>query len=348
MTINDRLSHFEIVSKGIAIQTGSKQERLTFMDESSPKDQCRIELDSERQYREEIPKIVSELVRTCNRDECFDHVGPEPIPSREAVIDLLHRMSRLLYPGYFMRGRIDAVNLEYYFGQEATVLFDLLAEQITLALRHDCIRHQLPCVRCEERGQDLALRFMRKLPQLRAVLAKDVRAAYEGDPAAGSYDEIIFSYPGLSAITTQRIAHLLLEQQTPLIPRIMTEYAHSATGIDIHPGAHIGDSFFIDHGTGVVIGETTIIGDRVRIYQGVTLGALSLPKNAVEQLRGSKRHPTIEDDVIIYAGATILGGETVIGARSVIGGNVWLTESVPPDTKVFLKKPELVYIDKSR
>ena len=321
---------------------------MTVMDESSPKDQCRIELDSERQYREEIPKIVSELVRTCNRDECFDHVGPEPIPSREAVIDLLHRMSRLLYPGYFMRGKIDAVNLEYYFGQEATVLFDLLAEQITLALRHDCIRHQLPCVRCEERGQDLALRFMRNLPQLRAVLAKDVRAAYEGDPAAGSYDEIIFSYPGLSAITTQRIAHLLLEQQTPLIPRIMTEYAHSATGIDIHPGAHIGESFFIDHGTGVVVGETTIIGDRVRIYQGVTLGALSLPKNAVEQLRGSKRHPTIEDDVIIYAGATILGGETVIGARSVIGGNVWLTDSVPPDTKVFLKKPELVYIDKSR
>ena len=175
------------------------------------------------------------------------------------------------------------------------------------------------------------------------MLATDVHAAYEGDPAAKSFDEIIFSYPGLFAVTVYRIAHQLLGQGVPLMPRIMTEYAHSLTGIDIHPGANIGESFFIDHGTGVVIGETTEIGERVRIYQGVTLGALSLPKEEVESLRTKKRHPTIEDDVIIYAGATILGGKTVIGARSVIGGNVWLTESVPPDTKVFLKKPELVY-----
>ena len=175
------------------------------------------------------------------------------------------------------------------------------------------------------------------------MLAKDVRAAYEGDPAAKSYDEIIFSYPGLFAVTVYRLAHQLLEQGVPLMPRIMTEYAHSQTGIDIHPGAHIGESFFIDHGTGVVVGETTEIGDRVRLYQGVTLGALSLPREEVDSLRAKKRHPTIEDDVIIYAGATILGGDTVIGARSVIGGNVWLTESVPPDTKVFLKKPELIY-----
>jgi len=179
------------------------------------------------------------------------------------------------------------------------------------------------------------------------MLAMDVRAAYQGDPAAKGFDEIIFSYPGLFAITVYRIAHQLHEQGIPLIPRIMTEYAHSMTGIDIHPGAHIGESFFIDHGTGVVIGETCEIGNRVRIYQGVTLGALSVQREEVEDLRNRKRHPTIKDDVIIYSGATLLGGNTVIGARSVIGGNVWLTESVPADTQVYMKKPELVFKEKS-
>jgi serine O-acetyltransferase len=201
----------------------------------------------------------------------------------------------------------------------------------------------MACVRCEQQGQEITMHFIRELPRIRALLSKDVRAAYEGDPAAKSYDEIIFSYPGLFAITVYRMAHQLYHQGVPLIPRIMSEYAHSITGIDIHPGAEIGESFFIDHGTGVVIGETSSLGNRVRIYQGVTLGALSLPKDAVEGLRTTKRHPTIEDDVIIYSGVTILGGETVIGARSVIGGNVWLTSSVPPDSKVFMKKPELVF-----
>jgi serine O-acetyltransferase len=188
---------------------------------------------------------------------------------------------------------------------------------------------------------------MHQLPRLRSMLAMDVRAAYQGDPAAKGFDEIIFSYPGLFAITVYRVAHQLYEQGIPLISRIMTEYAHSMTGIDMHPGAHIGESFFIDHGTGVVIGETCEIGKRVRIYQGVTLGALSVQREEVESLRNRKRHPTIEDDVIIYSGATILGGNTMIGARSVIGGNVWLTESVPPDTQVYLKKPELVFKGKS-
>ncbi|MBU2551663.1 MAG: serine acetyltransferase, partial [Proteobacteria bacterium] len=179
------------------------------------------------------------------------------------------------------------------------------------------------------------------------ALADDIRAAIEGDPAAGSPDVIIFSYPGLFAITVYRLAHVLNHLDVPLLPRIMTEFAHSQTGIDIHPGAHIGGSFFIDHGTGVVIGQTCVIGDRVRLYQGVTLGALSLPRDAGRSLKDTKRHPTIEDDVTIYSGATILGGQTVIGARSVIGGNVWLTESVPPDTKVILKKPELIFIGDS-
>jgi serine O-acetyltransferase len=306
-------------------------------------DECKSEIANARGFRTELPDIVGVLVKTCDDGKCFDHIAPEPLPSPAAVIDLIRRMRCILYPGYFSLDRVDPVNLGYYLGLEATDLFENLSCQISLAIRHDCRRNDLSCSNCEERGQELALYFMRELPALRDILATDVRAAYEGDPAAKSYDEIIFSYPGLFAITVYRIAHQLFHLGVPLLPRIMTEHAHSKTGIDIHPGAHIEESFFIDHGTGVVIGETTEIGKRVRIYQGVTLGALSLPRDAVDQLRSQKRHPTIEDDVIVYSGATILGGQTVIGARSVIGGNVWLTDSVPPETRVFLKKPELVF-----
>jgi serine O-acetyltransferase len=312
------------------------------MDESKI-EQCRVEIETTKKFREEIPEIVERLVQSCNTEDCFDHVDLEPLPSRESIIEIIHLACRVLYPGYFTRERVDKISLLYYFGQEVTSLFEALSEQVTLAIRHECRRHNMACVNCEERGQEIATLFLHELLRLRTLLAKDIRAAYEGDPAAKSFDEIIFGYPGLFAITVYRIAHQLYEQSVSLIPRIMTEYAHSLTGIDIHPGARIGESFFIDHGTGVVIGETTEIGNRVRIYQGVTLGALSLPKEAVERLRNEKRHPTIEDDVIIYAGVTILGGEAVIGARSVIGGNVWITESVPPDTKVFLKKPELIF-----
>jgi serine O-acetyltransferase len=313
------------------------------MDNTSKLDQCKVGVETARRFREEIPSIVEELVSSCSREDCFDHVGPEPIPSHESIVNIVEAARQILYPGYFFRTRVDAVNLSYYFGQQATAFFEALSEQITLAMRHECLRHDLPCVQCEERGQEESIQFMRELPRIRIVLASDVRAAYEGDPAAKSYDEIIFSYPGLFAITVYRMAHQLFKQGVSLIPRIMTEYAHSLTGIDIHPGATVGESFFIDHGTGVVVGETTEIGNHVRIYQGVTLGALSLPRDAGEKLRDKKRHPTIEDDVIIYSGATILGGGTVIGARSIIGGNVWVTESVPPDTKVFLKRPELIY-----
>lgn len=318
------------------------------MEDAAQRDQCKAEVAAGERYREELPAIVQELVLSCDREDCFAHISPEPIPSREATIAVLERARRLLYPGYFIRTRVDNVNLGYYFGQEATALYEALAEQLTLAVRHECLRHNQPCSFCERRGQAAAISFMRETSRLRALLGKDVRAAYQGDPAAKGYDEIIFSYPGLFAITVYRIAHRIHEQGIPLIPRIMAEYAHGLTGIDIHPGARIGESFFIDHGTGVVIGETTVIGDRVRIYQGVTLGALSLPRGEVDALRTRKRHPTIEDDVVIYSGATILGGETVIGARSVIGGNVWITESVPPDTRVYLKKPELVIMEKNR
>jgi len=312
------------------------------MDESKDA-QCRVAIKTAKQFREKIPGIVDDLVKSCNAGNCFDHIDLEPLPSKEKIIDIIHAASRILYPGYFSLERIDKVNLNYYLGQEATAFFEILSEQITLAIRHECRRHNMACINCEERGQEIATKFMQKLPELREMLAGDIRAAHEGDPAAKSYDEIIFSYPGLFAITVYRIAHELYRHNVSLIPRIMSEYAHNKTGIDIHPGARIGESFFIDHGTGVVIGETTRIGKRVRIYQGVTLGALSLSKDEVERLRNERRHPTIEDDVIIYAGVTILGGETVIGARSVIGGNTWHTSSVPPDTKVFLKKPELIF-----
>jgi serine O-acetyltransferase len=313
------------------------------MKRSKNGDQCKNEIQAAKNYRDEVPAIVDELVASCSKGGCFDHVSAEPIPYRESIIDILHRLALILYPGYFIRTRLDSINLEYYLGQQVIALYEILSEQVILAIRHDCIRHNKPCVHCEPLGHQLTVEFLRKLPQLRGMLAKDIRAALEGDPAAKSYDEIIFSYPGIRAITIYRIAHELYHQKIPLLPRIMTEYAHGRTGIDIHPGAHIGESFFIDHGTGVVIGETCAIGNRVRIYQGVTLGALSLSKAECKRLRSKKRHPSIEDDAIIYANATILGGDTVVGARSVIGGNVWLTHSVPPDTEVFIKKQDLIF-----
>ena len=260
-------------------------------------EQCKVEVKTGQTYREEIPGVVQELVESCLSQDCFDHVNPEPIPSRDAVIAIIHRAFRLLYPGYFSRRRVDAVNLGFHLGEEAVALFEELSRQITLSFRHECLRYGLPCIHCQEQGQAEAVRFLRELPRLRAVLATDVQAAYQGDPAANSHDEVIFSYPGLFAVTVYRAAHQLLRQGVPLMPRIMTEYAHSLTGIDIHPGAQIGESFFIDHGTGVVIGETTEIGHRVRIYQGVTLGALSLPPDQVDPPepeapphRGRRRH----------------------------------------------------------
>ncbi len=307
---------------------------------------CKNEIKSEKHLRKEIPAIVNKLVASCSRGGCFDHVSAEPIPHREAIIDILRRLALILYPGYFIRTRLDSTNLEYYLGEQVTALYEILSEQIILAIRHDCIRQNQPCVHCEPLGHKLTVEFLKELPQLRTMLAKDIRAAFDGDPAAKGYDEIIFSYPGIWAIMVNRIAHTLYIQGIPLMPRIMTEYAHGRTGIDIHPGAHIGESFFIDHGTGVVIGETCVIGTRVRIYQGVTLGAISLSKAEVKKLRSKKRHPSIEDDVIIYANATILGGDTVVGARSVIGGNVWLTHSVPPDTEVFIRKQDLIFGEK--
>ena len=307
---------------------------------------CKIDVMSLSEYRGKLPPIVEEIVANCSDAECFNHIDYEPIPSMASVIDIIQRMKDILFPGYFTRQKLDPVNLSYNTGQAVSVLFDLLSEQICHSIRHDCFRYDQECSECSEQGHEIALQFLKSIPRLRKILATDVTAAFEGDPAAKSYDEIIFSYPGILALMVYRIANKLYSLGAPLLPRIMAEHAHSVTGIDIHPGADIGKGFVIDHGTGVVIGETTVIGDNVRIYQGVTIGALSLPKDAGDQFRGKKRHPTIEDDVIIYSGATILGGDTVIGARSVIGGNVWLTDSVPPDTAVILEKPRLVFKSK--
>ena len=312
-------------------------------DIKKPEPTCKIEAESLNRFKQQLPNVAENIIKSCYDKESYTHIDYEPIPSEGYVVDIINKLREILFPGYFTREKIDPVNLKYYMGQAVSVLFDMLSEQIAHSIRHECFRYDLPCTDCEEQGQKFALAFLESKPSIRKVLATDVQATYIGDPAAKSHDEIIFSYPGVFDITVYRVAHKLFEFKVPLLPRIMTEYAHNLTGIDIHPGANIGESFCIDHGTGVVIGETTEIGENVRIYQGVTLGALSLPKDAGEQLRGKKRHPTIEDDVIIYSGATILGGDTVIGARSIIGGNVWITKSVPPDTKVMMETPKLVY-----
>lgn len=304
---------------------------------------CDHTINATSGLHDKLPPVVDTLVAAWKTEDCFDHVGPVPIPSHKSIIDIIYQVRQILFPGYFTKTKLHASNLEYYLGKETTELYERLSKEIIMAIRHDCRRSNLPCTRCEERGHRMALSFIENLPEISARLSTDIRATLAGDPATANSDEVIFCYPGLLATSIFRMAHELYLLEVPIIPRIMTEHAHSLTGIDIHPGASIGPNFFIDHGTGVVIGETSVIGSNVRLYQGVTLGALSLPKNAGQIMRDVKRHPCIEDDVIIYANTTILGGKTTIGARSVIGGNIWLTESVPPDTRVVLKRPELVY-----
>lgn len=304
---------------------------------------CRTDAESCTTYRSKLSVIAEHIISACHEEGCFTHIDYEPIPAEGYVDEIIQKLRELLFPGYFSRGKIDPVNLNFAMGQTVSDLYDILSRQIVHSIRHDCLRYNQPCSECGDRGHTIALSLLESIPDLRQILATDVRAAFEGDPAAKSNDEIIFCYPGLYAISVYRVAHRLYKLDVPLLPRLMTEQAHRTTGIDIHPGAVIGERFVIDHGTGVVIGETCRIGRNVRIYQGVTLGALSLPMGAGKMLRGKKRHPTIEDDVIVYSGATILGGETVIGKGSVIGGNVWITSSVPAYTTVLIEPPKLIY-----
>jgi serine O-acetyltransferase len=306
-------------------------------------DQCDVDVEIKEEYRAQLPQVIDEIVESCKAVPAIAHYDTAMIPSKESVIDILEDLKDLLFPGYFRHQGFDAYSLSYHIGNLVNDILEKLASQIARSIRHECRRLHSLCTQCLQRGQKDALAFLKKVPMLREILAGDVQAAYDGDPAAKTLDEIIFSYPCILAITVYRVAHELHMQGVPLLPRIMTEYAHGVTGIDIHPGAKIGKNFFIDHGTGVVIGETTEIGDRVKIYQGVTLGALSFPKDGAGNIiRGIKRHPTIEDDVTIYSNATILG-PTVIGARSIIGGNVWITRDVPPDTMVTIEQPHLQY-----
>ena len=308
---------------------------------------CRVASVSYTAFRARLHGIVDSIITECDAGKCNAHIDYEQLPSRTAVIGILHRLREVLFPGYFNAEKLDPVNLRYHVGQTVAELFDTLSEQIARSIRHECFKYDLECTECTTRGYETALALLESIPELQRILATDIVAVLEGDPAAKSHDEIIFSYPGVFAITVYRIAHKLHMLDVPLLPRIMSEYVHGETGIDIHPGAVIGERFVIDHGTGVVIGETSEIGRNVRIYQGVTIGALSVPKGRIEEMKGRKRHPTIEDDVIIYSGATILGGDTVIGARSVIGGNVWITESLPSDTQVLIESPRLIYRKKS-
>jgi serine O-acetyltransferase len=291
--------------------------------------------------KESLPDITEALVATYTECSRINHLGHKPLPSREAIVDILADLLDILYPGYGRRQNLHIGNIEFHVGDVIDGLHDKLTQQIARALRHEhCQENHDGDV--EALAHQKAIELLRRLPDVRARLELDAQAAFEGDPAAKSFPEIIFCYPGVEAVTIYRIAHELLLLGVPLIPRMMTEHAHSKTGIDIHPGARIGDSFFIDHGTGVVIGETCDIGAHVKLYQGVTLGALSFPRDASGNIiRGMKRHPTLEDDVVVYANATILGGATVIGHHAVIGSSVWLTQSVEPNTVVSLEKPSL-------
>jgi serine O-acetyltransferase len=291
--------------------------------------------------KEGLPEITEAIVATYIECKHISHLGHKPLPSREAIVDILADLMDILYPGFVRRQNLHIGNVEYHVGDLIDGLHDKLTQQIARVLRHE---HEEGSdkIDFEALAQQKAIDLLRCLPELRTILEQDVHAAYVGDPAAKGFYEVIFCYPGLEAITIYRLAHELLLIGVPLIPRMMTEYAHSKTGIDIHPGARIGPSFFIDHGTGVVIGETCDIGRHVKLYQGVTLGALSFPRDAAGNIiRGMKRHPTLEDEVVVYANATILGGDTVIGHHAVIGSNVWLTQSVDPYTVVSLEKPKL-------
>jgi serine O-acetyltransferase len=298
--------------------------------------------------KESLPALTERIIETYEECGTTNHLGHSPLPSYKEVVEILADLREILYPGYGRRQNLHMSNVGYHVGDLIDSLHDRLTLQVARALRHDCKAKDLE-TDFESDAQSIVIRFLESIPALRRVLAEDVQAAYEGDPAAKGSDEILFCYPGVSAITVFRMAHELRLLGVPLIPRMMTEYAHSKTGIDIHPGATIGQRFFIDHGTGVVIGETTKIGDGVKIYQGVTLGALSFPRDETtgEILRDIKRHPTIEDEVVIYANATILGGKTLIGHHSVIGSSAWITRSIAPYTTVTIEDPKLKYRDAS-
>ena len=282
-------------------------------------------------FEQKIDAVVDTILQDYSGNRDIDKMEQSAQPDKDVIIDLIEKLRRIVFPGYFREKNYRTYNAKHNLSTLIEDVMFHLSRQIELVFREDG--------RTAEDARNVCLEFLGKIPQVRAMVQTDLQAAYDGDPAATGMAEVIFSYPGLFAITVYRLAHELYILNVPMIPRIMTEHAHSITGIDIHPGATIGKFFFIDHGTGIVIGETTVIGENVKIYQGVTLGGLST--RGGQSLRGKRRHPTIEDNVTIYANASILGGETVIGQGCVIGASAFITKSVPACTTVSIKSQEL-------
>ncbi len=284
-----------------------------------------------------IEGVVDSILEDYRLNRDIDKIDLTRHPDRDVVIDIIQKLRRIVFPGYFTEKTYRIYNAKHNLSMLIEDVMFHLNRQISLALQSTGTDPEA----AEAQAQNLSLAFFREIPKVRALVQTDVQASFDGDPAASSVDEIIFSYPGLFAITVYRLAHVLYTLGVPMLPRMMTEHAHSVTGIDIHPGATVGEYFFIDHGTGIVIGETTVIGSNVKIYQGVTLGGLST--RGGQSLRGKRRHPTIEDNVTIYAGASILGGDTVIGRDCVIGANAFITGSIEKCTTVSMKNQPLQF-----
>ena len=287
------------------------------------------------QRHQDLEDVIDIITASYYGDDEINNLDSADLPNQRAVITAFNHIMPVLYMGFYSTRALNRTNIRYALSEHLYPAQDILVEQIGRAVRYQERMGRVREKKPEGWGEEVVLRLFEKVPELRRKLNADVRAAYDGDPAASSIEEVVFSYPSIQAISAYRVAHELFLENVPMIPRIISEHAHSKSGIDINPGAQIGERFFIDHGTGVVIGATAVIGSNVKLYQGVTLGALSVSREEISGPRGSKRHPTIEDDVTIYAGASSHGGETVIGKGSVIGGNVWLTKSVPPGSKIF-------------
>lgn len=292
--------------------------------------------------QEKLDRLLDTLHATYDREGGINNVDGINLPSYDDVVDIVRKMIDLLFPGFFGVQRIHQGNLKHWSGALLDEIYNRLKIQVTRSLCFESKKKEESV--CAKKAETIVMDVLERLPEIRRTLKTDVEAAFEGDPAAKTHEEVIISYPGIQAIAMHRIAHEFYNLKVPLIPRMISEYSHRLTGIDIHPGATIDDSFFIDHGTGVVIGETCNIGKNVKVYQQVTLGALSFKKDSSGKIvKGLKRHPTIEDDVILYSGCTILGGETVIGQGAVIGGNVWITESVEKGTVIVFDVTQAEY-----
>jgi serine O-acetyltransferase len=294
-----------------------------------------------QKIEENINKLTKSILSDYQDNRTIDEIKTYDHPDNEDIVEIIEALRRIIFPGYFRNKNYRVYTIRNNISMILEDVIFKLIRQISIVLRYDEKYVFLSENEVRQESERITFEYLSKIPKIRALIETDVQAAYDGDPAAYNKDEIIYSYPGLYAILVNRLAHELFLLGVPLIPRVMTEHAHSKTGIDIHPGATIGKYFFIDHGTGIVIGETTEIGDNVKVYQGVTLGALST--RGGQSLRNKKRHPTIEDNVTIYSGASILGGETVVGKNAVIGGNAFITRSVPAGAKVSIKNQELRY-----